>query len=148
MGVCVSCVCAWRETTWQALYFSANADLSVCCWQSQTSPVPPPLSQTSNQDHFNPLLCSGRFLSPHSIPFPLRDPSLISAERKREREALCPHTPSETTLPPWEADLTMFILLSVDQSTLPFPHHANSDNNQHTKKNCHDFKRVNGNLLQ
>ncbi len=61
--VCV-CVCAsaWRETTWQALHFSANADLSVCCWQIQTSPDPPPSSQTSNPDRLTPS-------SVHPTPF-------------------------------------------------------------------------------
>ncbi len=61
MSVCV-CVCAWRETTWQALHFSANADLSVCCWQIQTSPDPPPSSQTSNPDRLTPS-------SAHPTPF-------------------------------------------------------------------------------
>lgn len=97
-GYACFAACA-RETTWQALHFSANAHLSVCCWQIQTSPDPPSSSQTSNPDHFTP---SSAWAPLHSLP-PERSESYKSREEERERErvreALCPHMPSETTLP-------------------------------------------------
>lgn len=71
--------------------------------RSKPAQIRPPSSQTSNPDRFTPS--SARAAVPHPTPFTFPREIRVLLERrgresKRAREALCPHTPSETTLLP------------------------------------------------
>lgn len=135
--VCV-CVCAWRETTWQALHFSANADLSVYCWQIQTSPVPPLIPNVKPRPLQPPPSARAAFLTPF-LPLSPREIRVLLAPRGRESERgkhfvlVRPLRRPSHHQPDMFTPLTIKSFLWISRLNL-YPHHAKSDDNQHTKK--------------